>query len=175
MKTLNSVSEVKLMTFEKFLLEILHCTGHDSRSPKEFNTLINYSMFVESEEDGFVENIATYQRCMSGWCLTDEELKNSLIPQCGVQRLFMKDIRMLAEEACIKSIENYGVPTCLVQLAPRLYLVANPEDWRIYQSTDGKRAICGTERVRNIIVNIDRMTQVEADKAVKEYPQQQGK
>ena len=167
MKTNTIGGEIEVITFEKFLQKMTHFSGHDGEKLKEFNSLISVGIYGESIEiEG--EETCTYARYITPYCDSIDGLRNTVLNQCSVHHAYMKDIRGVAEGILIKHINQYGEPEYLVQMAPRLYMVASTKDWLVYMDSQGsKRAICGLARFRNILLNVYRMTEKQRDEIAK--------
>lgn len=157
--------EMEFVNLDQFIDKInIVPTDEDRFVP--YNTLIRYSnpFFKDDKFDN--EETSHYQRRTTLLVKTREELKNQLISQLSVSNRFMGDLQNLVEEIAVDSAMNYGQPTYMVNVGPRMWLAANPDDFRIY-SNNNKLAIACVAAGRNVINNILKMTEEEAIKETK--------
>jgi hypothetical protein len=148
---------VKFVTFKEFLDAV--ATVNIKFNVQHYNCQIGTTSF---EEDGRAEEVDLYSRravTLIRGHVADVALA-SLMPQLTLKFLFKRDLVEMVEEAAINSVENYGLPTHVVRLAPRYWMIANPEDFKLLKNGNSVALVCYAPN-KNFAGRIDRM--LEAD------------
>ncbi len=156
------MGDIKLISMEKFIkkLNVLTCE-HDYM---EFNACVGYDE-DNSYQSNYVRKIIK---------ITEgnryDIVSSGIAIQSTVTNLFKNSIDVMAEETSVKYLEEYGLAEYFVNIAPRLWMVANTDDFIVYTNKDNtKWGVACTASCRSVIYSVSKITQKQADKIAEEY------
>ena len=164
-----AVGIVDFISLDKFL-DLIATNPTDEKNTVIFNSLLSYGLPAKMNENGEGEDIATYQRCITGFVSDKDGLKNSLITQAKVCQKFNEGLQELMENITVESIMEYGSPDYLVNIGPRMWVATTPSDFIIYENKEtGKKALACVAKGRLVINNILKTTEKESEDLAKKW------
>lgn len=95
-------------------------------------------------------------------------LLNQIYGTCEITHLYKDDLTKMIEDQTAELCVNFGDPTHLVHLNSRTWLIANPDDFKVYTSDKGT-GLANLFPIKNRIVIIDKITQVQLDAAIAKF------
>jgi hypothetical protein len=124
MKPTNTAAgSIQTISFKKFL-ELVPIRRDDS-DLYQFNTCLGYSDFNDTESDSTYVRTAIYLSKLDEM----EICKIHLVSQAKFSYWLKRNLEEMVEDAAIASLERYGVPSYLVRISPRTWLIADPNDF----------------------------------------------
>jgi hypothetical protein len=82
----------------------------------------------------------------------------TLLSQVRLRDLYKGKLTDAVETAVVNSYERFGTPRFLVRLSPRLWLVADPDDFHLY-SNGNKTMLVNFHNLRNFAYSMSRITE----------------
>ena len=162
----NVAGILKTITLDKFI-DLLSVMPTDESVFVPYNARINSCSGVSFEGD---EDVATYQRRISPLVESKQELINTLISNIGLGHMFYSDVRTISEDLVIRNLEGYGSPEYFVKISDRVWMVANIEDFRIWEhKTTGLKSLGVLAPSLSVAWKISKITVKEADEIAKQY------
>lgn len=79
-------------------------------------------------------------------------IKNQLVSQLEETQLIFEGLRTV-QEAAIRSMHEMGAPKVMVRISTRLWLLANPDDFRIFDR-NGKVVLVCLHPKRNLLIRL---------------------
>jgi hypothetical protein len=166
-----SMGPIQIIGFADFLLAMPHMASDAPTRLYRFNAQIQTEELhgqVTSEGLETTSTEATYQRA-SIWLLpnaTAQDYLSQLVTQLSPYQAFKRPLRDILEDAAVASVCSYGIPTHLVRLAPRNWLLCNSSDFMLVDSPRGS-GLAAYQRQKPRLVVIDRATEDEVMDNVK--------
>jgi len=170
MKIHNSTAGyIKLITLKQFLTLEEIPVKFNSEETVLFDTLISNGSYGANAVPEYetITEVCSYERCQSKLVKGNyyDILENGLLLQTKRAIVFKKGALELFEDLCLASLIEFGESRYLVRLAPRTWLIADPQDYKIYvDEKKEKFAIANMARVRGIVHEFLRVTEDEAKK-----------
>ncbi len=165
MKYNTVAGEIELISFDKFLKTITMVT-------KEDDAMIEDGAMIEFDSNVGQEDIYTsnYVRKMAP--IIDGDLKTvaktALLYQSSQAHKFYTTLDELIEGMVVDHMNEFGLTTHLVKVGKRMWMPANPEDFRIYKTDKGYALTCFA-LVRTVVYRINTITQKQADDLTKAF------
>lgn len=101
-----------------------------------------------------------------------EIFKSNIVLQATLKHQYKRDLRETLEDAATNSLCNFGLPSHLVKLGRRMWLLANPEDFNILTNNRGGIGMACYHRQRNVVYFVDRRSEQEVlDTIFRQFPE----
>ncbi len=164
-----SAGEVRPISWKQFVELIPVDRGvvrPDDDGCIQFNTYLGYATgspdFREVEADivGVIEFESDFLRVRVKLGPKDKML-DQLMNQAKWAMTCFTSIPELCEDIHLYHIDQYGEPEYMVHVGNRMWMAANPQDFRIYH-LDGKYALACYQRARTLILNIKKVSEIES-------------
>ena len=160
MKTITTYgAKVEIIPFKEFLKRIK--VRQDDSKLYYFNTCLGYGDINKDDSE------STYQRTAIYLSKLDETevFKTQLVSQAHFVYWFKRDLNEMIEDAAVAHLERFGTAECIVNIAPRTWLVANPDDFIIVRGKNGAALVC-YQKHRNLLFQISHHTEESALKGI---------
>lgn len=101
-----------------------------------------------------------------------EIFKSNIVLQATLKHQYKRDLRETLEDAATNSLCDFGLPSHLVKLGRRMWLLANPQDFNILTNSRGGIGMACYHRQRNVVYFVDRRSEKEVlDTIFRQFPE----
>ncbi len=100
----------------------------------------------------------------------DDIVSSGIISQSTLTERFKDSLYDMAEDIAIDYFNEFGTLQYIVNIAPRLWMVANTDDFTVYTNKDNtKWGVSLFASHRAVVYSVSKITQKQADKMAQEY------
>jgi hypothetical protein len=143
---------IKIVTFDDFIQAVP--TKHIEDDLYHFNAQVDFGR--DNSENIYLRSaIALVRGCKK------EIFKSNIFLQATLKHQYKRDLRETLEDAVSNSLCNFGLPSHLVRLDRRTWLLTNPEDFNILTNSRGGIGMACYQRQRNVVYFVDRRSEQE--------------
>jgi len=151
---------LKIVNLSTFLKFINRSEFNIDRHVYRFNVLATQgaisAQFIEgdlasSQAESTYNATQTYLLDIS----EEEAFKTGIYSQLYLNNLYKRDVVSIIEDVSVDCLENFGIPTHLVRIDPRTWLICNPDDFTLVYNHRGKAVVCRS-RPSNRLFTIER-------------------
>lgn len=165
MKTIAQINSIagslKTVSFKEFL--DLIPTKETAKQIHEFNTVVKYECDPAQPDNSQDFETAHYIRSIA--FLTQnpdlESFKKDLFAQTTVLRVFKYSLSEMIEDGAFNSVVEFGTPEYLVRIAPRAWLVGNPNDFCKVNHKNTSALICYRKNA-SLLYRVERLNEEDA-------------
>lgn len=161
MKTINGpLQSINVLTLKKFLDNVKVKEVGNTADLFQFNTLVDYEDVNSLTGDQTIvgETDSLYRRAsMYLFPENSDHYKNQLAEQSRTSTWFKRDLKDIVEDLVVLHATEFGYDPVLVLVSPRVWLLANPEDFRIIKNERGYTGLACYSHCRSFLVQISKI------------------
>jgi hypothetical protein len=157
---------IKPITIREFAKLIPRAVTGMTAQP--FNTMVKSDYTWVAEEDAPTVSVSNYKRLVAYPNQLDpiKAILTGLGLQASYKIVYKNTPLYILEDAAVEQAENFGEPTHAVRIAPRQWLMVNPEDYTLYWNENGYALACFRQDL-TIVNEVLRITLKQAEDYVK--------
>jgi hypothetical protein len=155
---------IKIVTFDDFIQAVpTRYIGGDDLYYFDAQVNFNQNNYESIYQKSAIALVRGYKK---------EIFKSNIVLQTALKHQYKRDLKETLEDAVLNSLCNYGLPSHLVRLGRRTWLLANPEDFNILTNSRGGIGMACYKRQRNVVYFVDRRSEQEVlDTICRQFPE----